>query len=752
MNSWAIYPNPLPTGSNLHLSLPDDKGQNVALSVIKVYILWLDYFVVTFRLYFFSKRFVYMKIPYCSRGLPIAFSLLFILANDGFAQQKQTYQDCSVHWNDSLLVLENSRIRRTFSRNQGSLTTHSLEDKQNQQVWQIHNTAPDVTYPGVPATARTSEIRVVQQSANNLVPAHLQVEVTAQYVDFAVKRIFRLYPTCPAIACDFYYQGSVDTTWASAAVHDERQRIITVSEGQPFPIIDHLQLPGRHWKFSGVEFYDATDIHNSLVETDEALGYRRPTFFSGNLLFADDLVHEGGIFLLKEAPAPTAQVAYPGYDFQTSFEEVKVVGAGLDRDDLELTTWKKGYGVVMGVYGAGEREKLSALRTYQKQIRLHLPKRDEMIMMNTWGDRNRDANVGEAFLMKELEAGARLGITYLQIDDGWQQGISKNSASSEGRLWDEWDAASWQPHFERFPNGLAPVVEKAKALGIQLGLWFHPSNANSYSRWETDANIIIELYRQYGIRVFKIDGIELPDKQAEVNLRRFFDKVVAATEGQVVFNVDATAGKRMGYHFMNRYGNIFLENRYTDFGNYYPYWTLRNLWMLSRYVPAENLQIEFLNKWRNADKYPADDPYAPAQLPFDYIFAITMMAQPLAWFEASGLPEEAFSVAPLIQSYQQIQADLHAGQIFPIGEEPSGSSWTGFQSVQDQEGYFLVFRELNQRKKAALSTWLSPNQSVELTAVMGNGKSFTTKTDGEGRLEFQLPAQHSFALYRYVLR
>jgi hypothetical protein len=31
--------------------------------------------------------------------------------------------------------------------------------------------------------------------------------------------------------------------------------------------------------------------------------------------------------------------------------------------------------------------------------------------------------------------------------------------------------------------------------------------------------------------------------------------------------------------------------------------SFRNLWMLAGYVPTQNLQIEFLNKWRNAEKY-----------------------------------------------------------------------------------------------------------------------------------------------------
>jgi hypothetical protein len=53
-----------------------------------------------------------------------------------------------------------------------------------------------------------------------------------------------------------------------------------------------------------------------------------------------------------------------------------------------------------------------------------------MIMMNTWGDRGQDGKINEKFILRELEAGAKLGITHFQIDDGWQQGLSSNSAST----------------------------------------------------------------------------------------------------------------------------------------------------------------------------------------------------------------------------------------------------------------------------------------------------------------------------------
>jgi len=376
-----------------------------------------------------------------------------------------------------------------------------------------------------------------------------------------------------------------------------------------------------------------------------------------------------------------------------------------------------------------------------------------MIMMNTWGDRNKDARVGAEFVNKEVDACVRLGVSHLQIDDGWQQGLSMNSSQGSGKLWDLWEEKNWQPHAERFPDGFAPVVKYAKEQGVDLGLWFHPSNANDYAHWERDARIVTNLYRNFGIRYFKIDGVKLPNKQSEINLRRFFDRIVLDSNGQVVINLDATADNRTGYHYFYEYGNIFLENRYTDFGRYYPYWTLRNLWMLSRYVPAEKLQIEFLNKWRNAHKYEKDDPLAPAGVPFGYVFAVTMMAQPLAWFEGSGLPEEAFAIAQVIKVYRQHQSHIHQGTILPIGAEPDGTSWTGFQSLlSEKEGYLLVFREYNQTNQGKIALYDLAGKYIQCQHLCGQGKDFSIKVERDGQVTFSLPAAHSFGLYRYLVK
>ena len=254
------------------------------------------------------------------------------------------------------------------------------------------------------------------------------------------------------------------------------------------------------------------------------------------------------------------------------------------------------------------------------------------------------------------------------------------------------------------------------------------------------------------IRIFKIDGLQIACKQAEENLRRLFDRVKAESAGAVLFNLDATAGRRAGYHYFTEYGNVFLENRYTDWGNYYPYQTLRNLWMLSAYVPPQRLQIEFLNPWRNAGKYPAGDKLSPSHYSFEYLAAITFAAQPLAWMEASNLPEEAFAAGKLLKDYRAVMGDIHSGTILPIGDEPSGHSWTGFQSIlSDREGYLLVYRENNPSPKASISTYLPAGCRVALTPVAGQGSRTKLKAGDAGQLSLTLKEENSFVIYKYSI-
>ena len=666
---------------------------------------------------------------------------------------------CSATLANGELILDTGAMRRTCEWRNGLLAGGRMACPASGVGWDFRPGLADFSLPGLPDEATDGTLDVAEIPATPRSPSHLAATVTVRQGPLEVRRRFRLYPDCPAIACDVFLRGDASgLSWRSQTVNEADLRNIeslaAAKEGQAVDTtLLRLGLPGRHWRLRAVQFRDVTDRNNTLAEEVSLLPYRHPRRLAGNLLFATDLVHGGGLFVLKEAPCSGVQLSYPGADFVASHDELRVLGIGVETTDLDAADWTPCYGTVLGIHDGSELGQLAALRDYQLRLRAHRDGRDRSIMMNTWGDRGQDSRIRADFCLAELEAGARLGITHFQLDDGWQAGRSANSAFAGGSFENIWDNPDyWTPHPERFPDGLAPVVARGRELGIEVCVWFNPSKDESYGHWREDAEAMIRLHREHGIRTFKIDGVQIPDKRAERNLRRMFDAVMRELKDEAVFNLDVTAGRRYGFHYFGEYGNLFLENRYTDWGNYYPHWTLRNLWMLARYVPARNLQIEFLNLRRNAEKYPADDPLAPRNVSFAYAFAVTMMAQPLAWFEGSGLPEEAFAIAPLLAVWREHASRYHAGTTLPVGDEPDGVSWTGFQSILDaDEGYLLVFRELSDEGAGKLRTWLPPGARVRLRALAGDGADGTAVVDADGRLPVRLPTPFSFALYHYRL-
>lgn len=700
------------------------------------------------------------------------FAMACILLEPAYAQKS-----CYSRQKGDTLVIGNSLIERKFVWNGGNLMTHSLTDKARSQTTLAASPVPDFFISKDTKTAANGTHQVERVSANEIHPAYLKTTVTFSLGELDIQRIYRIYDDCPAIACDTYLKGTVNSVFGGREENAADRKNIEFAEDMKSKsvtaILDQLNFKGQHWHAKAVEFWDVTDWNNNLVAERNVIAYRKNNY-RGNLFFVHNGEDGNGFFFLKEAPCSSVQLAHNGTDFMAEFGKFMVTGLGITEKDIQKDEWTRTYGCVTGVYGGGELQALTALRSYQKNLRRHFRHRDEMIMMNTWGDRSQDAKVNEAFCLEELERAARLGVTHFQIDDGWQIGKSPNSAVAKGSFKNIWDNKDyWKPDGKKYPRGLSPVVKKGKELGIEIGLWFNPSVQNDFADWEKDAETLIGLYREYGIRIFKIDGLTVSTKKAEINLRQLFDRVLAQTDHKVMFNLDATASRRAGYHMFNEYGNIFLENRYTDWQNYYPYWTLRNLWLLSKYVPAEKMQIEFLNKWRNTEKY-GDEPFAPNQYSFEYLFATTMAGQPLVWMEASNLPEEAFDVKGLMEQYKKVQFDFHQGTILPIGEEPSGRSWTGFQSISEQatggrsingqpadgrsvdgqskKGYLLIYREDNAQNEAWVETWLPEGAEVACTPVLGNGKAMTVTVGRKGVIRVALPKRNDFVMYQYEMK
>lgn len=657
---------------------------------------------------------------------------------------------CMVRLQNDTLVMGNRLTKHYYQWNNGNIIPIEFASTDGTGLSFGAKSTAMFNLPGmpIPSNARLSN-EITRLSPKD--DAYLKVTIDFRLDQLWVRHVISLFPDTPLLGHHFYLKGATSLQWGTRSPTGSREMIesgLTSEESKMR--VGILPFKNPHWSVKAIVFQDATDHHNTLVQENNYLAYNKPVKVAGNLFFATNPTEKVCLVVMKESPLGQSQHGYEGYDLVLDQYALQVLGLGILPGDIRPQQWVRGYGYAVGITAEHAPAPLKAVRQYQKSLRTLVKERDEMVLANTWGDRSRDSRMNEPFILQEIEAAARLGITHLQLDDGWQRGLSKNSASKAGLQWDSWSREDWEPHPQRFPNGLAPLLKKATEHNVELCLWFNPSKTNDYASWERDAGILIDFYKTHGISVFKIDGIELSNKRAEQNLRNFFTKVLEVTKGEAVFNLDVTAGRRMGYYYFTEYGNIFLENRYTDWGNYYPHRTLRNTWMLSRYFPVEKLQVEFLNPWRNRQKYSNSDPLVPAHVPFDYQVAIALIAQPLAWMELSQLPEEASSLSALLKRYTPYRHKVHQGIILPIGDEPNGYRWTGFQSlVNDDEGYLMVFRENHSNNKKGLTTWLEPGEKYVFTSVLGDAGTFEAQAGKGGNLQFALSTPFSFALYHY---
>lgn len=653
------------------------------------------------------------------------------------------------------LILGNSRIRRVWGWNGGRIVTRKIEDLSRGLAVETDSSESDVSIPGLTdGKLLSSSFEARQQGATNLLPRHVEAVVETVFDKGSLRQVFRVFEDAPALEMTLWMktESVLPSAQAGEGIGNsaiENKKLLD-AVAPSWPVLDRIPLEGVHWTAVSVEFRDATDHCNNLVEEHKVLAYRRDTNLCGNVLFLSPLkTASPDLFVVKEAPCGKAQLDWQGHDFMVKAGRAEVRGCGFTNERLD--GWVRGYGCAVGVSGRTEVERLTALRTYQKCLRVMNPKRDDMVLMNTWGDRGQDGRLCERFAMREIMAARELGVTHLQLDDGWQKGLSHNSAFAGGEFPDLARMPDfWAPHPARFPNGLAPIVDFGRKHGIEVCLWFNPSSANDYASWRQDADVMISLYRQYGITVFKIDGVTVDSKLGETRLRKMFDAVVEASGGDVVFNLDVTAGRRFGYHYFCEYGNVFMENRYTDWSNWYPTWTFRNIWQLAKYVPPERIQIEFLNNARNIDKYGADDELAPAKVPFDTALAITLAAQPLAWFEGTGLRHDAFfnKAKRLLATYREFSAAFHAGTVFPIGDEPSGRSFSGFQSIDENgNGWIILVREASDACRVGVHVYLEPGSCLFMKPLCGRGKGRTRRVDPNGCIELSLPARWSYEVW-----
>ena len=517
---------------------------------------------------------------------------------------------------------------------------------------------------------------------------------------------------------------------------------------------DQLHLKPRHVLAKEFEMRDMTDIRNELVEENSWLLMTReePLIRSAPVVSVEETFAPRGLVFLRLAPLPGDRpVALPDFSFAAS--------EGWGRpNQVYLASIANGYPVAELAYEGGEAGRTRALHALQRALRPYRAGRDGMFLTNTWGDGHRDARINADFMMAEVKAGGELGVDVIQIDDGWQSGKSHNSALIKSRkdgVWGNFRAGNpnfWKPDMEKFPGGLGPIVAAAKERGMGFGLWFGPDKTDDYAACELDATTLVDFYRTYGIKYFKIDGIGMSSDAGFANIRRFFDRMLVDSNGEMTFDLDVTgAAKRPAYFGLPDIGPLFMENRYIagegsgKSGLYWPHFTLRNVWTLSKLINPVRLRAEICNPLRGQEAF-GDDPLAPKFWRGDALFASVMVTSPLGWFEISELdPRTVAEMKPLVAAWKRERANLHGGETLPVGEAPDGLVWTGFATLgaDGKSAYALLFRELNGKAsfKLDFGSVFGGARFARAEVIGGRG---TAALEGDGTLGVEVPSKLDF--------
>lgn len=648
-----------------------------------------------------------------------------------------SFQDITVTRSETELTLANSRIRRVLNLTGGAPRTVSLMDARGNEYADPGKTSPDLAFIGMyPAGMDNAVPWSVTDISAEAVPAsfrdsaHVKVTVSMHepVSDTEYRREYLLYPDFPAIGVRnairpkvlplLYWtqRGQLDRFHGLPEVRESTADAIRPAEG--FRPVRTVSFAGR------------TDYHDELMAEHEASG----EFLNGNLLFCENASGAGFLFL-QEAPPSGERRDMEAYDFRIRGNEILSCSWGVHPSEIRPDRTFQGYRHDLIVYhSASERDSL--LKAFLKK---RFSAKPASVMVNPWGCGQFPKLVSEAFLIEEMKAAPEVGATHYQIDDAWEEGGALSELVVRNRHITE---RFWRISRERLNGTFAPIMQAAKEAGIEPGLWMAPSYNCEYQDWKVFAERILELHREYGFRAFKIDAVMIRTSEAEENLRSLLDFVREKTNGTVYFNLDTTNGQRPGYFLFLEYGNIFLENRYVchTWGvGYHPEKTLRSLWRLAKYMRTQELQIEVPYAGDINPEFYAKKTWVPPQTyPQEYWAAIAMFANPLLWFAPSRVkPEDRGAIRGVMEIHKKYRDTVFAGEILPVGEEPSGKAYTGLLSRNDATGKacLILYREAKAPEENA-EIALPGVRAERWSVVSGSGKVIRS---APGRIAAAMP-------------
>ncbi len=479
----------------------------------------------------------------------------------------------------------------------------------------------------------------------------------------------------------------------------------------------------------------------TITESDALVDWANGVILQGNRY---------GVILVKESNKHIAirkrrEVETGAFLLDDS--QVAVTGTGLKAADINQDDYLDCWATWLILYEAGPINGNLALKQFDRLRYPIDPERDIYLMANTWGSEDRRPPclhaAREENVLEELESVADLGIDVLQIDDGWQT-PKWTPAVSAAQVQRGGGAVRAFGDYPVYPEGWSRTRDKAKQLGVTLGLW---------AAWTAPLGSLQDNYDQADFKYFKLDFADLSSKKRYDGLVGKARELIKHSDYTARVNWDVTeTATRMGYFSGREYGNVYLANRKTRTERndvlYVPHKVLNDAWNLSKYVNLNKFQVPI----QNVENVLQDAPTDAALHSHDYAVGIALMSSPVFFQETRYYkPSARQRIRTILATYKQHRHEMFKGYVFPVGDAPNNMNWTGFQNYNPDDGcgYFTIFRErLNKSKSRALSLHFIDAPSLRVTNLL-TSKVVQIPVKSGCEIELEIPDAPGFLFMRY---
>jgi len=368
----------------------------------------------------------------------------------------------SVVWNVDSLTLDNGaakRVIRFFANGEVSSVSYKLITDQSESEFISNRSSSefmvvvnDQRYTGQSGW-KVTNIEKVEDSTGGS-GASIQLQPLNGSTAFAVKLTYLLYPGLPAVRKQLTVVNTGEKSLKVEEIDIEALRVAWWG-----PIYSWVYRQYARYKHLGPYIGDCNDP----------------------LVIVHDQRSRGGIAIGNEVVGVIKRTA--------CFEDGRSLAAGFTHRDQEFPFRKwveKGQQFatpfVFTVLYTGHDDPAWALNvTVPDLVRRHLGirvngmKTKPMFVYCTWHPFNK--KISDTLVCDVARAAAACGIEEFIIDDGWQANI--NSAYGQ-------DRGDWLVNKQKFPDGLRPVFDTIKSLGMKPGLWISIAIVQKGSDFLTD--------------------------------------------------------------------------------------------------------------------------------------------------------------------------------------------------------------------------------------------------------------------------